>query len=64
LAFLEVAGAKGCVEAIAPGSSSDLPQVAQSDAAATTSLPHSAQKIAGKSEGGSGGVRLSITQQV
>jgi len=41
LKFLEVAGENGHSEVIAPGSWSDLPQVAQSHAAGSTSQPHS-----------------------
>jgi len=51
LKFLEVAGENGHSEVIAPGSWSDLPQVAQSHAAGSTSQPHSAQYIGGGLEG-------------
>ncbi|MFZ1086906.1 MAG: hypothetical protein WAN35_18230 [Terracidiphilus sp.] len=41
--FLEVAGANGRVEVMAPGSWRFRPQVAQSHAMGSTSQPHSAQ---------------------
>jgi hypothetical protein len=49
--FLEVAGAPRRVEVTAPGSWSDLPQLAQSHAAGSTSLPHSVQNTGGGAEG-------------
>ena len=62
LKFLEVAGVEGHTEVIAPGSWSDLPQVAQSHAAGSTSQPHSAQYIGGRLEGWIGDNAIGITR--
>jgi hypothetical protein len=60
--LFDVAGVTGHTKVIASGSWSDLPQVAQSHAAGSTSQPHSAQYIGGGLEGWVGDNAIGMTR--